>query len=102
LLHRSQTREKIQVTTAGLTRLARRSSITRAGLTMLAKIATWTGKQIGLARLPGLAQTAAQIDGQIRLARLTGLAELATRSIKKVVPVMLLTWKSGLRKIRLT
>jgi hypothetical protein len=90
-----------------LTELARRSSITRAGLTGLAKIATRTGKQIRLARLPVLAQIAARIDGQIRLAR------LATWSIKNEVLVILLTWKSGLlriwptrkarlRKIRLT
>jgi hypothetical protein len=45
------TREKIQKSMAGLTGLARRSSITQAGLTRLAKIATQTGKQIGLPRL---------------------------------------------------
>jgi hypothetical protein len=99
LLQRSQTREKIWVTTAGLTGLARQSNITRAGLTKLAETATHTGKQIELARLPRLAQTAAWIDGQIRLAGLTGLA---TRSIKKVVSVMLLTRKSGLWRIQPT
>jgi hypothetical protein len=90
LLQRSQIREKIWVTMAGLTGLARQSNITRAGLTKLAETATHTGKQIELARLPRLAQTAAWIDGQIRLAGLTGLA---TRSIKKEVSVMLLTRK---------
>jgi hypothetical protein len=93
---------RIWVTTARLTVLARWSSITRAGLTRLAKTATRTGKQIGFASLPGLAQTAAQIDRQFRLAMLTGLAELATRSIKQEVPIMLLTWKAVLWKIRLT
>jgi hypothetical protein len=74
LLQGSQTREKIWVTTARLTGLARWSSISRAALTGLTKIATWTSKQIGLAglvglaRLPGLAQAAARINGQIRLA----------------------------------
>jgi hypothetical protein len=84
---------KIRVITAGLTGLARRSSITRARLTGLTKITTQTGKLIGLAKLLRLAQTAAQIDGQIRL------SGLATRRIKKEVPVVLLTWKSGLRRI---
>jgi hypothetical protein len=55
-----------------------------------------------LARLPRLAQTAAQIDRQIRLAGLTGLAGLATQSIKKEIIVVLLTWKSGLQRIRPT
>jgi hypothetical protein len=59
LLQRSRTREKIRVTTTGLTRLA--------------KTATRADKQIwlaGMARLPWLAQIVAQIDGQIRLAGL--------------------------------
>jgi hypothetical protein len=43
-----------------------------------------------LARLPGIAQTVAWINRHIRL------AGLATRSIKKEVLVMLLTWKFGL------
>jgi hypothetical protein len=67
LLQRSWTREKIRVTTTGLTGLA--------------KIATPTDKHIGLARLvrlPGLAQIAAQIDRQVKLAGLTRLARLAT------------------------
>jgi hypothetical protein len=59
LLQRSRTKVKIRVITAGLTGLARQSSITRARLTGLTKIATQTGKQIGLARLLGLAQIAA-------------------------------------------
>jgi hypothetical protein len=118
LLQRSRTREKIWVITVGLTGLARRSSITRAGLTEFAQTAAWINEQIGLAKiatqiakqirlaglaglawLPGLAQTVARIYGQIRLAGLTGLA---ARSRKKVVPIMLLTWKVGLRRIQLT
>jgi hypothetical protein len=99
LLQRSWTREKIWVTMTGL-----------------AKIATQTGKQIGLAglvRLPGLAQIAARIDRRVRLAGLTSLAWLATQSRKEEVLVVLLirkaglqkiqlTWKTGLRKIQLT
>jgi hypothetical protein len=96
LLQRSWTREKIRVTTIGLTGLARRSSITRAGLIGLDRIATQTGKQIGLARLPRLAQIAAWIDGQIRLAR------LVARSRKHEVLIVLLTRNSGLRRIRPT
>jgi hypothetical protein len=74
----------------------------------LAKTGTWTNKQIGLAGLVGLArlarlhrlaQTAARIDGQIRLAELT---KLAARRRKKEVPIVLLTQKAGLRRIRLT
>jgi hypothetical protein len=67
----SPTRKKIRVTTTRLTGLA--------------KIATQTGKQIGLAgmvKLPGLAQAAARIDRQIRLVGLTGLAGLVARSKK--------------------
>jgi hypothetical protein len=82
LLQRSRTREKIWVTTAGLTGLA--------------KIATRTGRQIGLARLPGLVQTAARIDGQIML------AGLATQSRKQEVPVGLLTQRATSQKIRVT
>jgi hypothetical protein len=108
LLQRSRTREKIRVTMARLTGFARWSNIIRAELTGIAKTATWTGKQIrlaklaGLAGLLGLAQTAARVDGQIRLVGLTGLAGLATRSRKKKVPVVLLTRKSRLRRIRST
>jgi hypothetical protein len=102
LLQRSRTREKIRVTTAGLTRLVRWSNITRVGSAVLAKTATQTGKQIRLARLPRIAQTAARIDEKIRLAGLTGLAGLATRSIEKEVPVVLLTRKSGLWRIQPT
>jgi hypothetical protein len=89
LLQRLRTRKKIRVTTAGLTGLARHSSITQVGLTGLAKTATWTGKQIGLAGLAGLAD-------------LPGLAQAAPRIRKQEVPVMLLTRKSGLWRIRLT
>jgi hypothetical protein len=89
LLQRLRTRKKIRVTTARLTGLARHSSITQVRLTGLAKTATWTGKQIGLA-------------GLARLAELPGLAQAAARIRKQEVPVMLLTRKSGLWRIRLT
>jgi hypothetical protein len=60
-----------------------------ARLPRLAKIAAWIDKQIGLA-------------GLTRLDELTELARLARRSTKKEVPIVLLTWKSGLQRIRPT
>jgi hypothetical protein len=88
LLQRSQTGEKIQVTSAGLAGLANTTVLIdkQIGLTGLAKTTARIGKQIGLA---GLAKTAAWINKQI------GLAGLATRSRKQEVPVGLLTRKAG-------
>jgi hypothetical protein len=80
LLQRSRIREKLWVTSTGLTRLARRSSTTRVGLAGLAKTAAWIDEQIGL----------------------TGLAGWATRSRKHEVPVGLLTQKAWLCRIWLT
>jgi hypothetical protein len=90
LLQRSQIGEKIWVTPARLTGLARRSNTTQVRLTKLAKTTTQINKQIGLA---GLAKTVARIDEQIGLTKLAGLA---TRSRKQEVPVGLLTRKARL------
>jgi hypothetical protein len=118
LLQMSQIGEKIRVTPADLTGLARRSStthVTLAGLSELIKIVTQIGKQIGLVGLAKttaqiskqiglarLAKIAARIDKQIGLAGLTGFVGLATQSRKQEVPVRLLTRKAGLWRIQLT